>query len=526
MSNWENFTKYLIRNEGLGISLDFSGIKFNDTFFEKMSEKIKKAYNDMTALESGVISNIDENRQVGHYWLRNSNIAPNSEISNIIENTISDIIKFTQDVHSGNIRGQNGAFKNILCIGIGGSALGPQLICSSLENNPKIKAFFIDNTDPDGIDIILNKIYDQLGNTLVIVTSKSGSTPEPHNAMLEAMHTYEKAGISFQKQAVAITSSGSKLHEQALIEGWIKTFPMFEWIGGRTSITSSVGLLPAALVGINIKEFLSGAKEMDSWTRFHSDQNPAMKLALAWYYATNGQGKKDMVVIPYKDRLLNFPKYLQQLVMESLGKEKKLNGNVVNQGISVYGNKGSTDQHSYIQQLREGINNFFITIIEVLTPREGDSIYIDQDVTTGDYLHGFSIGTEKALSLNERQTIVITLDKFDAFALGMLIALYERAVGFYASMIEINAYHQPGVEAGKKAAADILTMQKLVINLLKKNKNKNLTLSKIFDHLSVSDDEKKSVFKILEQLSRSRHEVERTFSKNLIEETTYKFNSK
>ena len=99
--------------------------------------------------------------------------------------------------------------------------------------------------------------------------------------------------------------------------------------------------------------------------------NPAALLALMWYHAGKGRGAKDMVVLPYKDRLLLFSRYLQQLVMESLGKEKSLDGKVVNQGIAVYGNKGSTDQHAYVQQLREGVHNFFVTFIEVLKDREG-----------------------------------------------------------------------------------------------------------------------------------------------------------
>src|SRR5258705_11097142 len=93
------------------------------------------------------------------------------------------------------------------------------------------------------------------------------------------------------------------------------------------------------------------------------DQNAAMLLALMWFYAGEGQGEKDMVILPYKDRLALFAKYLQQLVMESLGKEKDLDGKIVHQGIAVYGNKGSTDQHAYVQQLRYGVLNFFVTFI-------------------------------------------------------------------------------------------------------------------------------------------------------------------
>ena len=146
---------------------------------------------------------------------------------------------------------------------------------------------------------------------------------------------------------------------------------MYDWVGGRTSVMSARGgLLPAALQGMDIDAFLRGAADMDSSTRVtETRQNPAMLLALMWYYATDGQGKKDMVILPYKDRLVLLSKYLQQLVMESLGKERDLDGKVVHQGIAVYGNKGSTDQHAYVQQLREGVANFYATFIEVRCDR-------------------------------------------------------------------------------------------------------------------------------------------------------------
>src|SRR5258705_11656188 len=110
---------------------------------------------------------------------------------------------------------------------------------------------------------------------------------------------------------------------------------------------------------------LAGAAAMDAVTRKKSSRdNPAALLALMWYWATDGRGKKDMVVLPYKDRLLLFSRYLQQLVMESLGKEFDLQGRVVNQGTAVYGNKGSTDQHAYVQQLRKGGNDCFVTFMQ------------------------------------------------------------------------------------------------------------------------------------------------------------------
>jgi glucose-6-phosphate isomerase len=145
-------------------------------------------------------------------------------------------------------------------------------------------------------------------------------------------------------------------------------------------------------------------------------------------------------------------------VMESLGKRLDLDGRVVEQGIAVYGNKGSTDQHAFVQQLRDGVNNFFVIFIRVLESG-GAPIEVEPGITAGDYLHGFLAGTREALYGNDRQSMTITVRTVDARTIGALIALFERTVGFYASLIHINAYHQPGVEAGKKAAAAVLSLQ-------------------------------------------------------------------
>jgi len=277
-------------------------------------------------------------------------------------------------------------------------------------------------------------------------------------------------------------------------------------VGGRTSELSAVGLLPAALQGIDIQALLDGAKEMDIATRIPSlKENPAALLALSWYAATNGRGEKDMVVLPYKDSLLLFSRYLQQLVMESLGKEKDLAGNVVYQGIAVYGNKGSTDQHAYVQQLREGVPNFFATFIEVLEDRSGKSPEIEPGVTAGDYLSGFLQGTRQALAENQRDTITVTIPQVNPHTVGALSALYERAVGLYAFLVNINAYHQPGVEAGKKAAAAILKLQQEAIAVLRAESHP-ITLSVLADKVGVPQ-EVEAIYKILRHLQANQRGV-------------------
>ena len=213
-----------------------------------------------------------------------------------------------------------------------------------------------------------------------------------------------------------------------------------------------------------------------------------------------------MVVLPYRDRLVLFSKYLQQLVMESLGKEKDRQGAVVNQGIAVYGNKGSTDQHAYVQQLREGINNFFVTFIKVendlsaFAPKT-DPLMVEPGITSGDYLLGFHLGTRRALYENGRDSITIGIEKLDTGALGALIALFDRAVGFYASLVNINAYHQPGVEAGKKAAAQVLDVQKAVMGAMKSVPALDGETAEAIAERAGMKDEVETVFGILEHLA-------------------------
>lgn len=499
---WRRYQKHLCNCPEIGLSLDISRMKFSDDFFAQMELAIQSAFSEMHELEGGAIANRDEGRMVGHYWLRNPKLSPSKIIQKEIESAAEQILTFSAKIHNGNISAQNGTlFKNVLIIGIGGSALGPQFVADSLASHAdRMKAYFLDNTDPDGIDKVFAELGESIAQTLVIVISKSGSTKETRNGMLEAKEAYHRAGLDFSKHAVAVTGAGSELEKLVQNEGWLELFPMWDWVGGRTSITSAVGLLPAALQGIDIRALLDGAKNCDIVTsRTAAKQNPAAVMALMWHYATGGRGTKDMVMLPYKDRLLLFSRYLQQLIMESIGKELDRDGVTVHQGLTVYGNKGSTDQHAYVQQLREGVANFFVTFIDVLKDREGGSLLVEDGFRSGDYLFGFFQGTRAALYENGRESMTITINQVDAYSIGVLIALFERAVGFYATLININAYHQPGVEAGKKAAGAVIALQKSVVELLKKEQ-RSMTAEAVAELLG-KPEEAEMVFAILRHLA-------------------------
>ena len=333
---WQRYQDWLYYHPELDLYLDISRMGFEDDLVESLRPKFDQAFLEVVSLEQGAIANPDENRMVGHYWLRNPDLAPHPDIREQIATIIDEVEAFAQKIHSGAIHPPEAPkFTDILAIGIGGSALGPQFVAKALTpDNPPLNIHFIDNTDPAGIDRLLNQLKTRLRSTLILDTSKSGGTPEPRNGMLEVKHMYEQEGLIFPQHAVAITMAGSKMDQLARSEGWLAEFSMFDWIGGRTSELSAVGLLPAALQGINIREMLAGAKLMDEATRQPKmKENPAALLALCWYYATNGKGEKDMVILPYKDSLLLFSRYLQQLIMESLGKETDRDGQKVYQEI-------------------------------------------------------------------------------------------------------------------------------------------------------------------------------------------------
>ena len=443
------------------VELDMSFSGLDEAVIEGLQERMAGALQAMDAIERGEVANPDEHRMVGHYWLRAPGLAPTEEISEAIADALAEVEGFAARIHA------EGAFDRALLIGIGGSALGPMLLADVFGGTrARMQVDVLDNTDPDGVDSMLERIG-SLQRTIVVVVSKSGGTPETRNGMLEVQAACAAQGLEFAQRAVAVTGDDSELHRRAASEGWLATFPMWDWVGGRTSVLSAVGLLPAALLGADIRGLLTGAAEMDSCTRETGvRRNPAALLAALMYAEGQGSGGRHMVVLPYKDRLVLLGRYLQQLVMESLGKRLDRQGRVVHQGLSVFGNKGSTDQHAYVQQLRDGRHDFFAVFIRVLQDRDGPSVEVAPGVTAGDFLDGFLLGTRQALADEGRHSATITVDRLDERVLGALIALFERAVGLYGELIDVNAYHQPGVEAGKKAAARVLDMQAALLAAL------------------------------------------------------------
>ena len=421
----------IVRHAQLGICLELSACG------DLSKIPVDTAISGMQRLEAGDFVNFTENRQVGHYWLRAPELAPTQEVRQAITSSWQAIEEIECDPDG-----------QIVLLGIGGSALGAQLMHSALQTPGRTPDFVcLDNCDPQGISDALGRIDPRRAR--VVVASKSGRTNETLLALTAMRAHFDDAGVDFKAAAIAVTEDGS--HLSHLSKHWSTQYPVWSWVGGRTSLLSPVGLVPLALLGFDWRAALEGAALCDEWTRSSKpSENPALLLAQAWMYRKQERGLHTIVFQPYRDRLTLLSKYFQQLIMESIGKRLNRSGQDVLEGLTVLGNKGSTDQHSLMQQLIEGQDDTMVHFLE--TFEHDTSLVAHESGLTCDHLLCALRGCRDALSQNGRANITLSLPRVDARSLGATVALFERAVGYYAFMADINAYDQPAVEHGKVAA--------------------------------------------------------------------------
>lgn len=464
------------------VSFDFSNALINIENIDEYQDFLQKALTNLADLESGEIVNIDEERMVGHYWLRDPELAPTGEIEKNIKAEIVKINDFCKE---------NKHFQGMIYIGMGGSALGPQLIGGVFKDGSSLDFRVIDNTDPETFLQLTEELGDKIKNYLVVTVSKSGSTRETDNVLNEFKGFFREKNWDFSANALCITTPGSKLEEKAISEKWLKVFYIWDWVGGRTSAASAVGLLPLVFLGKNSNDFLEGFKSADKSGRRRAYHNPGLLMAVELFQNKIIHEKRQLVVLPYKDKLELFPKYLQQLIMESVGK--------AGEGLAVYGNKGSSDQHSYLQQLMEGPDNFTVHFINVKKYKQRAKVLPNGNYM-GDYLFAFQLGTANALAEEGRKSISISIPELNEFYLGFLIGLYERITGFYASFAGVNAYNQPAVEKGKAASERMILYKNKVLEFLKNEPEKEFTSDEIAGILKIK---KEDAFAIFEYLSAS-----------------------
>ncbi len=362
-------------------------------------------------------------------------------------------------------------FDNFVVLGIGGSALGPIAVFTALKHYyynelPKKlrkgpRFYVVDNVDPDRLNALFDVI--NVEKTVFNVITKSGATSETMSQYLIIIDMLkQKLGDKAREHIIATTSENKgNLIKLAQQEGF-ETFTIPGRVGGRFSELSPVGLLPAAVVGIDISRMLKGARDMDRKCRSrYISKNPALALATLQYISMK-QGKNISVMMPYADSLKYIADWYAQLWAESLGKEVDKHGNIVNAGQTPVKALGVTDQHSQVQLYNEGPYDKVITFIEVGSFRsdivipEGCEDFPDVHFLCGHTLSELMTNelhaTRYNLTRRGRANYTICLDAIDAYHIGGLLYLLQMQTAYTGAMLNIDTYNQPGVEGGKDAA--------------------------------------------------------------------------
>ncbi len=450
----------------------------------------------LAAVDAGAVANVTEGRRVGHTWLRAPSLAPRAADGEAIVAAVDAVEAFARDVLSGAIQPPAGPYRAVIHLGIGGSALGPQLLVEVARGNG-LPVHVLDTIDPDVFARLLDVLGEDLARVLVLVVSKSGATAETVGCLELLERAMRAKGLRPGDHLVAVTVAGTTLDQRAVDEGWVARFPLWSWVGGRFAATSAVGLLPLALSGGDMRALLAGAAAMDTWARERPETDAGVQLALSWYLQAQ-QGRRHMAVIPYADRLVTFGRMVQQLVMESLGKPI-VDDASRREGLVVYGHKGSSDQHAILQHLQEGPDETVTWLLDALATPAEDALDGGRDA--GDLQQALLLGTRRALRDAGRPVGVVVVERLDAFVVGGLIAWVERAVGAYAALVGVRAYDQPGVEAGKVAARLLVEARQRVLAGLGSTPQ---TLSSLAADLGLDRSEVRLLLRRLERTGRAR----------------------
>lgn len=385
----------------------------------------------------------------------------------IIDNIelVKEINKFVEEIKSRGI-------KKAVVLGIGGSSLGAICLKQAFGNlydtnfsKSGIALEVLDNIDP--VMLIEAQKSWNLRETIFLVITKSGGTPETLAQFLYFKSVVVEAGLDWTNYFVFVTDpKKGLLRKLAQDNPTIKTFAVPENVGGRFSVLTAVGLLPAALMGVNLEALLRGAVQMR--TRFLSTdikENWPFQLALA-QYSLYQAGFNQTVLFPYVQKLGRLADWYRQLLAESIGKELNRAGEKVSIGITPVISIGATDQHSQNQLYNEGPNDKLYIFLENLQPEYDMEIPFESAFESElGYLKGIGFnkllltemeGTIQSLLKKSRPIIRLTLDKLSEENMGELLMLFEASIAFLGELFEIDAYNQPGVELSKILTKEML----------------------------------------------------------------------
>jgi glucose-6-phosphate isomerase len=346
-------------------------------------------------------------------------------------------------------------FSHIVLLGIGGSSLGPKMLVDTLSENANIEVTILENIDPYEINKLSQRL--PLSSTLFLVVTKSGGTPETMAQFLYFRERLNMAGLEPQKHMVFTTDPVDGILRSIATKENYQSFPVPTNVGGRFSVLSSVGLVIASLVGVDIYELLEGAGNVTS--SIHQDE---VSACLPYLYAQTqfelyNKGKIISVLMPYSTRLKTLGLWYSQLIAESIGKNPLV-------GITPVASLGTTDQHSLLQLFKEGPKDKLITFVEIADHQTTVEIPSNSYPELA-YLNGHSFnnliqaelnGTETSLKNTDISTVKLTLDSITPYSIGELIMFFELSTAFLGEFFEINAFNQPGVEESKILARENL----------------------------------------------------------------------
>lgn len=460
----DRFSEYSLSHEGL--LLDYSKNFVNAETISLLLELAQQSQlpTAIDAMFSGEEINTTEQRAALHVALRDPNAASNTpEVSETllrIESLVTDLQNGTWKGHSGKV------ITDVVNLGIGGSDLGPAMVCDALIPfaNTQLNVHFVSNIDPSHLQNTLKGL--QAETTLFVVASKSFSTLETlKNA--EAARAWllrETDATATAKHFVAITTNLRAATEFGIEEQ--NLYPLWDWVGGRFSLWSAIGLPIALAIGMDgFRQLLAGAHSMDEHFRTAPlEKNLPVLLALLNFWYREYFDAHSTSVVPYSQRLNLLPSFLQQLCMESLGKSVDMQGRQLEHktGDIIWGTAGTNGQHSYFQLLHQGTEFIPVDFIAAANSDTGGNLEAQQQLLANCFSQSLALmegklGADSAHKLvrGNKPSNTLLLKELNPFNLGMLLALYEHKVYALSTLWNINAFDQWGVELGKKLSTKV-----------------------------------------------------------------------
>jgi len=478
-----------LRINAAGLFFDFSRQRLDAHVLESLIDLAEQTSvrQAIDAMFAGIRVNSTEGRAALHVALRgrqgDSFTVDGEDVSDGVENVVGRMEEFADRVRSGAHRGATGErITDVVNIGIGGSDLGPAMAYQALRayRDPNITCHFVSNVDPADIIDVLSHVTPE--KTLFIIASKTFTTAETMiNAQYARTWIVDHLGGSAVGAHFAAVSTAEQLADDFGIERQ-NVFGFWDWVGGRYSLTSAVGLATMLSIGpLRFRELLDGARAMDIHFRDTAlADNAPVLMGLCAVWNRNFLQMSTSAVLPYSRDLARLPAYLQQLTMESNGKSVRSDGSPVTYetGAIYWGEPGTNGQHSFFQLLHQGTDDVCSDIILAARPTSSDSksggqIDDQHDVLVAHALAQASVlsvgltrgevaaaGVSEALAPHKvmpgnRPVSVIMMDELTPFSLGALLAAYEHSVFVQAAVWQINPFDQWGVELGKKVASGI-----------------------------------------------------------------------